>query len=443
MTASLLRRLTLPVALAAVAAAPRPALATDGHFLHGVGAVNSALGGAGVAGSASLLGAFFMNPAALAQFTGTHGELSMELFKPDRTVSSSAGPMSGSTRSNSEFVPVPAFGFTTSFKDGRVVAGLAGLGIGGFGVRYRADPTNPILAPRPNGFGQVYSNFSLLKVAPAIAWKAGEKLMLGAAVNVDWASLAVDPMPIGSPAVDPGPDNTPFTQDDRAYYSGVAHTDGAFGFGAQLGVLYAVTPTFRVGASYATPQVFEKFRWDAVYENPNLPNYNTARTIEFALDVPAVYAVGVAYAPRPSLELVADVKHMAYASTRGFKDAGFNPDGSVAGFGWQDIRVVALGAQWKASDRLTLRGGYNYSGNPIPDEQSMFNIPAPAVIQHHATAGIGFAVRPDLEVNVAYYNAFENSITGPIVRPGGALPGTSVTNALSAQSILIGFALKP
>ena len=44
------------LALAAAALLVTPASATDGHFLHGVGAVNSSMGGAGVAQPRTLLG---------------------------------------------------------------------------------------------------------------------------------------------------------------------------------------------------------------------------------------------------------------------------------------------------------------------------------------------------------------------------------------------------
>jgi hypothetical protein len=52
------------VVLGLLVLSPSSAFATNGHFLHGVGAVNSALGGTGVASNTSLLGAFFVNPAS-------------------------------------------------------------------------------------------------------------------------------------------------------------------------------------------------------------------------------------------------------------------------------------------------------------------------------------------------------------------------------------------
>ena len=427
---------------ALVAATPGRARATDGHFLHGVGAINSALGGAGVAANASLLGAFFVNPAGLASFSGTNLEMGFELMKPERSVSSTYGPYSGTTTSTSSFTPIPAFGWSTALSD-NVVFGVAGLGIGGFGVDYPADNTNPIMMSRPNGFGQVYSNFQLMKIAPALAWKASPKLRLGVSANIDWASLAVDPMPTAAPAVDPGPDGKPFTADDRAFYSSGAHAGTAFGFGVQAGLQYQVNDEFSVGLAYTSPQFFGDFNYKGVYEDPNLPSYNTARTFSFRMDAPAVYAAGLAWAPTSSLRTAVDVKYFGYKSTKGFDQSGFNADGSVKGFGWNDIVVVAAGVAYDASPEWTLRGGYNYSGNPIPAEMSMYNIPAPAIVQHHLTGGIGYKLRPGVEINAAAYKAFENSISGPIQRPNGAIPGSTVKNTMSETSFLIGFSFAP
>ncbi len=432
--------LLLTLALASTAW-PATASATDGHFLHGVGAVNSALGGAAVASNTSLLGSFFVNPAGLASYAGTNVEMGFELMKPSRTVTSSYGPMNGSTTSASEFTPIPAFGFTTQLND-KVVVGLAGLGIGGFGVNYPADASNPILMPSPNGFGQVYSNFGLMKIVPAVAWKASDKLRLGVAVNIDWASLAVNPMPTASPAADPGPDGVPYTADDRAYYSSAAAADGAFGFGLQAGLQYQATDKVAVGLAYTSAQMFQDFEYTSVYANPNVPSFNTARTFSFRMDAPAIYAAGLAWTPTSRLQAAADVKYFTYKSTKGFDQVGYNADGSVKGFGWDNIVVVALGAQYKATDKVTLRGGYNYSGNPIPDANSMFNLPAPAIVQHHITAGMGFKVRDGVEINVAAYTALENSIEGPMLRPT-AVPGTSVKNAMSENSVLVGFSFTP
>ncbi|KPJ79599.1 MAG: hypothetical protein AMS19_10830, partial [Gemmatimonas sp. SG8_23] len=72
-----------------------------------------------------------------------------------------------------------------------------------------------------------------MKISPTLAFQVTDALVLGASMNLDWASLSVDPMPVARPAVDPG--------SGTAYYSRATATDGAFGFGFQAGLLYDAT----------------------------------------------------------------------------------------------------------------------------------------------------------------------------------------------------------
>jgi long-chain fatty acid transport protein len=438
------RYLVLTSTMLALAIGTRDVSATDGHFLHGVGAINAAMGGAGVAAPRSLLGTFYLNPSGLLAFSGTRMEFGFELFKPHRSVTSDATALgfgAGTTASNSEFSPIPAMALTNRVSN-RIVVGVGALGIGGFGVDY-PDAENPVLVPQPYGYGAVYSNYQFLKIAPAVAFAVTDRIWVGGAVNIDWASLAVRPFPIAAPAVDPGPDGTWGTADDRGYYSSAANSDGAFGAGFQLGVLAKVSDRVSIGASYTSPQWFEEFQYNGAFEDPNLPNYLAPRSLTFRLDAPAVYAAGVALTPARGLTLAADGRYITYASTNGFRDAGFNADGSVKGFGWRNIWVGSFGVDWEATGLLALRAGYNVTENPVPDSLSALNVPAPAIVKHHLTLGAGLRLSPMLELSGAYYHAFQNGITGSMLRPRGPVPGTSVTNELSEDSFLMQFTVTP
>lgn len=425
--------------LATLALCPQAAQATDGHYLHGVGAINSAMGGAGTAAPGDLLGAFFLNPAGLMAFDGTRVDASFELFRPEATTSSSAGPASGSTASRTAYIPLPALGWSRRLENHPVVVGFGAFAAGGFGVNYPSEPTNPILAPRPAGFGQVYSEFQLLKFTPAVAFAPSEKLWLGFSVNVDWAILSADPLPTAAPDVDPGPDGTPGTPDDRVFYPRATAADPAWGLGFQAGLIYRPSSTVSMGAAYTSQQRLQDFEFTSVHENPNLPNFGTPRTLTFALDAPAVLAGGIAVSPMSRLSVLGDVRYILYESTAGFSESGFDPAGAVLGLGWKNILVLALGAEYRASSALALRGGYNRSENPIPEELTMLNIPAPAILKDHLTLGIGVRPTEGFEVSAAYYHAFKTSIEGPFVQPPGPVPGTSVSMEAYENSFLLQF----
>ena len=417
------------LALAAAALLVTPASATDGHFLHGVGAVNSSMGGAGVAQPRTLLGTFYLNPAGLMAFDGARMEFGFEMFKADRSVSSDLpGFASGTTRSKSEYTPIPAMGVSYRLDNDKVVIGLGAVGVGGFGVDYPQDNTNPVLGPAPNGFGQVYSNYSYLKIAPSIAWAVTPKLWLGGAVNVNWASLAVVPNPTAPPAAG----------QNGVYYSDAGAADGAFGFGFELGAMYKINDVIALGASYTSTQVFEEFEWNSLNKNPTMANFNQARVDKFQLDAPAIVAGGLGLNPLPGLSLAADVKYIMYSSTEGFEKSGFDNTGKVLGFGWEDIMVYAVGGEYWVTDGFALRAGYNHSENPIPDDLSFFNIPAPAIMQDHFTFGIGLKPSRRSEISLGYYIVPEVSQTGPIPNPA-VPPGSSVTNSMKESSLLIQF----
>jgi long-chain fatty acid transport protein len=428
------------------------ASATDGHLLHGVGAINSAMGGVGVAMPRDVLGAAFTNPAGLMAFSdGSRADFSFEMFKPTMSVASAfpeeMGGFSGSTDGITEWTPIPALGWSTPVGD-RAVIGLSGLGIGGFGVNYAGSgvspqgvPDNPVLAPTAaGGFGQVYSNFQLMKISPAIAFEATESFWLGVALNFDWASLAVMPAPFATPDMGVGVDPGTGQPVDRGYYPDATAADAAFGVGFQAGLTWLLSDAWSIGLAYTSPQWFQEFEFNTTNKAPGSQTFGFPREISFRMDVPATYAAGVALSTE-RYYLGADLKYITYSSTKGFDEKGFGADGAVQGFGWEDIMVIAVGGDYVVNDRLVLRGGYNYSDNPIPDEQSFFNIPAPAIVQQHFTGGLGIRFAEDMELSLTYYHVLENSISGPMYGPMGPMTGTSVTSTMSENSVIIGFSL--
>jgi long-chain fatty acid transport protein len=96
-------------------------------------------------------------------------------------------------------------------------------------------------------------------------------------------------------------------------------------------------------------------------------------------------------------------------------------------FDWKDQWVIAVGADYRLSDRTTLRAGYNYGENPVPDET--LNPLFPATTEHHATVGAGWLVGGRL-IEVAVERAFGNDRTNPnpnpMVNPFG--PGARVAH---------------
>jgi long-chain fatty acid transport protein len=418
------------VVLAALAVPP-PASAGNGHFLHGVGAVNSAMGGAGAALPNDTLGALNLNPALLTELDGSSFEFSAEYPKAGNAVTSQVGPFSGRTAENGRTPLIPAFGFTRHPQDRTYAYGVGFLGLAGFGVDYPQDASNPLLAPQPRGFGRVYANYQFLKVPIVAALRLDDSWSVGVAFVTGRSSLTADPAGFAAPDCSPA----------GCFYPRVA-TDSAFGYAGQVGVHYRPTRRLAFGASYTTRQSFQSFEWNSAHANPGLPDFGTARRISFRLDNPATAVAGVAFTPLPELKLALDGKWIDYAGARGFNGFGIAPDGHALGLGWRSIGVVDLGGQYQATPAVALRLGYNHTQNAIPDRAAFFNVASPAIWSNHVTGGVGVRFDSALTLNLAYYYALKTRIHGPIVSPAGPVPGTLVTDEQSLRSVIASFSFK-
>ena len=67
---------------------------------------------------------------------------------------------------------------------------------------------------------------------------------------------------------------------------------------------------------------------------------------------------------------------------------------------WKSAFSEAIGAEYAATDRLRLRGGYYHHNSPIP--QSTFHSNLPDSGSHGLTTGFGFDLTKHLTVDVAY-----------------------------------------
>lgn len=398
-----------------------PAWAGNGHVLHGIGATNSAMGGAGVALPNDALGALHLNPALLADLPGSNFEFSAEYNTAKNAVESSVGPFSGRTEEAGDTALVPAFGWTHKKDGSRFAYGMGFLGMAGFGADYPQTATNPILAPQPQGFGRVYSNYQLMRVPTSLAWKLSDAFSLGVSLNVARAALTANPAGFAAPDCS-GPAGPCFVP--------AVNQDSAWGFGASVGIRYAINPTFAIGAAYNTEMDFEDFEWNTAHANPGLPNFGTARKVELQLNFPATYVAGIAITPGDRLAIALDGKLITYEDTEGFAEV----------LGFEDINVIALGVQYKVTDRFTLRAGYNQSDNPIPAERTFFTVATPAIFEDHYTLGIGLQATDNMQLNVTYYEVPENRISGPFVSPVfGPVPGTRVTTEMAMESVVATF----
>ncbi|MFC1531606.1 OmpP1/FadL family transporter [Gemmatimonadota bacterium] len=147
--------------------------------------------------------------------------------------------------------------------------------------------------------------------------------------------------------------------------------------------------------------------------------------------------------PLPTLLLAADVRYLFYEDAAGFAlegDSPFASDGSLAGFGWQNVFVFNIGAEYSATDKVSLRAGYNHGDSAVTEDLVSVNLTSPAIVKDHVSFGLGWQPTRRFRIDAGYVVGFENSVTGPILTPGGALPET-VTLTSSGNAFQLAFTL--
>lgn len=434
-----------------------PAWAGNGHYLHGIGAVNSSVGGVATAVPFDVVGALHVNPAVLTEFDGNQVAFSVELFsdQPEATASFAASGQSFTTEASTELGVLPAIAFSHRLKNRPITIGFGLLAIAGFRTDWPQDPNNPIFAPQPDGFGTVKTNLAITKIPFALAYEVNPKLSVGFALDFYAGTLAISPLPPGAPqCTNPAPGSGRVVD---CWFSDADNTVPAYALGAHLGLYYKVSPKLAVGLSYSSAPDFNDYEWNSSWAMPyhrladgtivlnvdaNVPNNNNGpnqqcpapftdsdgdgrcdtfgrhRTVKYPLDGQAIVAVGVGFTPNDKLRIGIDGRWYGYSSVDGAGHVGgFRTDRGLNEIGWDDILIGAIGVTYQASEKLTVRGGFNYSETPIQERKAFTSLGTPPTFEQHYTFGLGYQLTEKIQLNLAAYYVPENSVTGPLLSP--------------------------
>ena len=402
--------------------------------MQGVSAVNMSMGGASTAQPLDINGALNWNPAAISVFDGKIISIDAGLFmaKPElsSTVPTPGGPMSGTTVDVKKNSILPNLAFVYGKKDSKHTFGIFGFGVSGFGVDFPESTTNPITMPQAmGGFGNIASNFAMFQTGISYAYKLSKSLSIGISPNFDIATLELKPNPTANPSM-----------------AGYPSTNNAVatGYGGQIGIYYQNEAGFKLGASYKTEQNFSDFKFDNTYLD------NSTSESSFKMNFPAIYSLGIGYSTS-KFDLALDARQVEYSKTDGFEKFGWTPTGAVAGFGWDDMQIISVGAQYKGFKKLPIRVGYTFNTNPIKDELAFYSVPATAIIQNAYQLGLGYNFSEKMTINAVYHTGkSKGSTEGPMYNPMladpsnplGEVAGSKASYKMVTSMIMLGLSYK-
>lgn len=401
------KKLSLLAGSVATLILPVVANATDGYFSHGYGVKSQGIAGVGIALPQDALAAA-TNPAGTV-LVGDRVDLGLTWFVPSRgaeIVGNAFGPDASYEGNGKENFFIPDIGFTKQLSPTTAV-GVAVYGNGGLNTEY---PNNPF--QRFGSSGTAGVDLAQLFVTPSLAYKVNEQNAIGVGVNFAYQRFQATGLGAFATTTPPGPFSvSPGNFTDQGY-------DSSIGWGIRLGWTGRIISDLTLGATYTSKTRMSKF-----------DNYQGLFADGGSFDIPANYGVGAAYKATDALTLAADVKRIEYGDVDAVGNpisnllAG-NPFGSPngPGFGWDDVTILKIGASYDYSDRMTLRAGFSYGSQPIPDDQTFLNILAPGVVRKHLSVGGTWKTAGAGELSLAYTHGFKETINGSGSIPSGFPP---------------------
>lgn len=326
--------------------------------------------------------AIYFNPAGLTQQTGTESTGGGYLDLAGSRFRGAADVDNTSTTFVPQFYLATDFGKTNS-------PWRVGLG---FNVPFGSAAD---LGSTGHFMNQVTkSSLTVYNIAPSVAYRFNDHFSLGADLNVYHG-------------------DTMFEQKVLPAGNAVFHFEGdGNAVGATVGALYKFNDQHAIGAVYRSPFSIN------FSDYASLRGIVPATAASASVNFPQSVAVGYAFRPIAPLKLEADLEWTNWDPLTTVQlRAG--PLSTGLGYDYQDSFMYKFGAEYELTKRWTIRGGYIFSENSVPDRT--YSPAEPDADRHVLSIGLGYAIK-GLQIDVAYQYSFTASRT-VAGSPGGLSDG--------------------
>ena len=371
----------------------RGAYATNGTNALAFSAEGFAVGGADI-GFIRDTAAVAVNPANLGQIPAARFDTVLGTTLADGIRHSDRFGNS-QTQTNSP-IPFATLGYAHRLSPSTVV-GVALVGQGGVGVKY--NNLNTAFGTRDT----LKNILRIAKLSAGFSRQVSERLSLGASLELLYSDLEQSFFPNTSVAGFSG------------YKLDRADTLSA---GIRLGLRARVHRTLHVGLAYVTAM-------DLEFKNARYVSDMSAAglgKVRYQADItrqkqPRELGIGFAYAPSGTFTLVGEVNWIDWSSAfdRPHLKAT-KPSNPLAPAvleteliqEWNDQYVYSIGAVYEPNTRITMRAGFNYARNPIPDRNLLPLFPL--IGEKHAMLGIGYKLPDGWQLDGTYVRSLPNSV---------------------------------
>jgi len=314
----------------------------------GSGVGNAFAGGAAAADDASVA---WFNPAAMTLIPGKQIAGALHIVDPSfkfQNTSSTAVGLPGANADGGDggdLTAIPNGYFTWAFNPNLSF----GLALNApFGLKTEYD------SGWRGRFTAIKSEVTAININPSVGYKINNTVSIGAGLSVQKLDAELTNQSPGGLAK--------LEADDM-------------GYGFNLGALFQVTPSTRIGAHYRSKIKYE-LEGTATFSAAPAGNSD----VRADLDVPDSLSISVFTALNPQWELMGDITRTGWSSVKQLQV--IRTSGPLAGqtlttlqFNWDSVWRYAVGANYKLSPQTKLRFGVAFDESPTNDVDRTARLP--------------------------------------------------------------------
>ena len=357
-----------------------------GLMLYEIATDNAGLANAGAAARAQGPSTVASNPAGLSYLSGTQITAGAQiLFGNISYERDSNTNISGSGRGN-VLDPIPGGSFFISHHlDDQWSVGFGSYGDFGLAEHYDNDWSGRYFVQNASIAG--------LSLVPSAAYRFNEQWSVGVGVKAMYGMLkseaAINQAPLG------------LTDRADGQYK---YKDSAWGYGANVGVIYAPQPDTRIGLAY-TSQVDLDFEDGLDIKNSGpLISRLDATNLKIDLKVPQTATLSLYQKLDTQWALLASVNWQDWSE---FGDIGIDVDTSAAGARattinahYKDTYQLALGAQYQMNPDLLWNVGIAYDTSAVSDGNRTLTVPMGAAWRF--ATGLSYSLNKETDFNFSW-----------------------------------------
>jgi long-chain fatty acid transport protein len=443
------------------------AFATDGTRMVGFDAKTIGRGGTtiGLFDSPVLM---MTNPAGISFMKNSALDANFSLMVPGLHFQNSLNNVDGQTN----YFPLPGLAYVHHAEENPLTWGVGAFTQGGMGADWKLNHAlygatqqeyHSKLAVMQGGVSAAYKlspNFSIGATAHLVYGMMEFKMPYSLSPSV-MAGQVMPGMTFGQMFAAPPPNGFGYQEVTAA----ANMTDlTALGFSGKIGLAYKVNDALSLGLAYSSAtklkfkggkasmdmtaqlnDAFGKAMQGYMMQNPTatMAQAQAAIMAQFAgmgidlskgasanydldatLTIPQSIGFGLAYAASPVMRVAFEAEWVNWKN--GFDvmalsmSNGQNPNinkmmGNSGAFSinfpmnWKDSYCFRVGGEYDLSSAVTVRAGYAYGSNPVP-ETTIFPV-FPAVVENHVALGTTIGLSEAFRVNAAYELALSKSVT--------------------------------